>query len=269
MRQLSEINVPDLYSLPIILLSLMVAVSSVMLKTFPTGVVFAVVFCVIFDFLLQEFRFRKKLEFPSQAIISGLIIGSVAPISASVVLILLASGVAICSKLVRIKHRPILNPATVGLLVALASFGIGDTWWVLSSFNVNGVLFTLGPILFLVSYKAKRIYAPLFFILITAILQVALVGFNQFSWFTLDTIVFGINYYFAFVMMADPKTSPNKTAAQIAFGVGIALTFFLLSRQNLMYALLISLLAWNIVYYLYRASLHHVFQKLFRKTLYS
>ncbi|MDE1865366.1 MAG: hypothetical protein KGH94_01860 [Candidatus Micrarchaeota archaeon] len=57
-----------------------------------------------------------------------------------------------------------------------------------------------------------------------------------------------VNYYFAFLMVADPKTSPNRLAGQLAYGAGTAALMILLVLLRLPYPLLTSILVANIAY---------------------
>jgi Na+-translocating ferredoxin:NAD+ oxidoreductase RnfD subunit len=227
----------------------LVLVSAYMLGQIPLALLVSIITAVVVDLLLDKY-FKKTCKIPISAVITGLIIGSIAPINASFVLVILAVLLAELSKFfIRFKGSNIFNPAAFGLLVSLAVFSVGDSWWAAPSFNFYSLAIPLSFILVIAAYKAKRIVESLSFIAMVLILSFVS---NSFQLSAIASALIGLNYYFAFAMVSDPKTSPHKFNQQIAFGAFIALVFFALSVYSVPYALLASLLVGNLSYVAYR-----------------
>jgi enediyne biosynthesis protein E5 len=197
---------------------------------------------------------KQKHRIPFSAIITGMIIGSIAPLNAPFLLVAIASLAAILSKhFIKVKHNPIFNPATLGLVIGLAAFGLGDVWWASGSYSVSGFTFSLAPLLIIAAYQSRRLYASAAFITAILAISIVLTGASSIdSLGGIDALIFGVNYYFAFLMLADPKTSPHKTSLQVAYGILIALLYSGFAIYRIHYAFLLALLVGNLLYALYR-----------------
>ncbi len=240
-----------MYVVTIILLILLAAASSYSLGIFPYSLILAVAVAASAELLASRFYLKHRLRIPFSAIITGLIIGSIAPPNAYLVVIT-ASMAAILSKLfIKVKSVNIFNPATVGLLAALAVFSVGDQWWAASNYNIFGMALTLAPILIISAYEARRLTASLAFIAATFVMAALLNG-TGLAAAAILAYALGINYYFAFIMLSDPKTSPSKKSVQLAYGVSMALLVLGLSIFRVSYAFLVALLIGNLFYALYR-----------------
>ena len=239
----------------IALLSALAAISSYTLRTFPLPLLIAVAVAAVSETMLRQFYLKQPFRVPYSGLITGLIIGSIAPINSPVLLVIIAVAVAVASKFfIQYRSSNIFNPAAIGLIVSLALFRIGDEWWVASNYNIFGVAVTLTPVLVILAYEARRLPAALAFAAVSFIIVLALSGFQNISstWFL--TALFGINYYFAFVMLVEPKTSPNGRNIQIVYGAALALALFAFTYLRVPYPILVTLLIGNIAYLLYRAS---------------
>ncbi|MBS3055062.1 MAG: RnfABCDGE type electron transport complex subunit D [Candidatus Aenigmarchaeota archaeon] len=245
----------SMYTWAIIFLSLLVVVASYIYRTFPLNIFIAVITTSVLDVLLKKFFLKRAISFPSSAIITGLIIGSIAPINSSFLVVLLASFVAILSKyLIRIKGSHIFNPATLGLLVSLFAFSLGDEWWAAIGFNYLGYTLTLTPLLILPNFKARKLAVSIPFLVIVGLLYY-FTGFITISSNSVQGIVsflVAMPYYFGFIMVSEPKTSPFKTKQQVAFGLFVGILTFVLSFYSIKFALFIALLIGNLIYFLYR-----------------
>ncbi len=199
-----------MYVWTIALLSLLVIVSSATLGKFPYALVFGVLVAGATEAAIDSFYLKHKLEIPISGLITGLIIGSIAPINAPLSLVFAASVIGVASKFfLQFKHVNIFNPASLGLVFALALFNSTDMWWSASNYNVYGMALSLTPLLILLAYQAKRLALGLSFVVCSFLAGLALQGAMSLS--AAITILLGINYYFAFVMLIEPKTSPNGT----------------------------------------------------------
>lgn len=247
-------HIARMYVLTILLFSAFVVLASYGLGEIPYALLIAVISTSLVEIAITNYYLKQNLKIPYSAIITGLIIGSVAPINASFLLVAVAAVIAIMSKyFIKLKSTNIFNPATLGLLVALAIFGVGDEWWVASSYNIYGLLVSFTLLFIISAYEARRLISGLSFIVLTFVIGLILSkSGNLTSIIYLFTVLLSINYVFAFVMISDPKTSPHKTSLQAVFGGSIALISALLTVYGIPYALLISLLVGNGAYAAYR-----------------
>jgi Na+-transporting NADH:ubiquinone oxidoreductase subunit NqrB len=253
MRILNQ-QISSLYLWPIALLSALVIISSYTLRIFPATVIIAVLLASILDIAISKFYHRhSRMRVPLTAIITGLIIGSIAP-PAAYAAVAVAVPVAILSKnFIKVKNTNVFNPATLGLLTALLAFGVRDQWWIASSYNVTGAAVTLTPILIICAYKAKRLTSSLSFLAASLMISILLgLSVGAATPYGIVAALLSLNYLFAFVMIADPKTSPNGKLPQAAYGVSIAFLFLALSLLRLGSPFLIALLVGNIGYAVYR-----------------
>ncbi len=237
----------------IALLSILTAISSYTLHTFPSALTFAVAMAGLIEILIRKFYLKHAFKIPYSGLITGLIIGSVAPINASLLLILIASLIAVVSKFfIQYKSSNIFNPATLGLIIALPIFGLGDAWWVASNYNIYGIAITLTPILIILAYEARRLPTALAFAGASFITALIMSIGSPLSPAAIAALLFSINYFFAFVMLIEPKTSPHNSYAQVAYGASLAILYMAFALFRLAYPLLAVLLLGNLFYLIYR-----------------
>lgn len=243
----------SMYYVTIALLLLLAAVASIG-RGFPVNLVIAAATVAVLDVAIKKVMLKRKPVMPLSAIISGLIIGSIAPFSASPLVVIVASAVAMLSKFfIRLKGTHIFNPATLGLLVSLALFAKGDEWWAaIASVNVLGYSLLLMPILVIASYKALKLSTAVPFLAAIAILfhLTGIAPLNSLS--GLLPFLESLPYYFAFIMVSEPRTSPYARNEQIAFGTGVAVLSAILFLYTSFYPVFVALLLGNLAYALYR-----------------
>ncbi len=248
-------HIARMYVLTILLLAVFDTASSYALREIPLALITALVSAAAVEIAITRIYLKRSLKVPYSAIITGLIIGSVAPINAPLLFAAFASAVAILSKFfIKTKSTNILNPGALGLLAALAVFGLGDQWWAVGTFNIFGIMVTFAPIFIISAYEARRAISGISLALVTITISLILsrsAGAASFS--GVLTALISVNYLFAFVMVTDPKTSPHKKSLQVIFGCGVALVSAALVLYGIHYALLIALLLGNVVYGIYRA----------------
>jgi Na+-translocating ferredoxin:NAD+ oxidoreductase RnfD subunit len=243
-----------MYKTIIILLILVAGSVSYFLHQFPYSILIAVIACSIFELAIQKVHHKRKLEIPYTAIISGIIIGSVAPVNTSLLILVLVSAVAILSKnFIKLKGSNIFNPSAFGLLIVLTIFGIGESWWIASPVPVYGVLIAFTPILAICAYDARRLLVGLSFAITVFVIPLLGHGLVQLqSLSALWTAVISVNYFLAFIMVSEPKTSPNKKHVQVIYGVGLGIIVSLMILYKVPYSLLLPLIIGNIAYAIYR-----------------
>ena len=237
----------------IALVSILVVVSSYTMRVVPVSLILAVILCAVLEMLVRRLYLRHPFKMPWSGLITGLIIGSVAPVNVPLALVAVAAAIAILSKFfIQYKSSNIFNPATLGLIIALPLFALGDEWWVASNYNIYGIAVTLTPILIILAYEAKRLPAALSFSGVSFLIALLVSGVHLTSASSVLAVLFSINYFFAFVMLIEPKTSPNNRYAQLAYGSGLALLYLAFVYLRLSYPLLALLLIGNILYLVYR-----------------
>jgi Na+-translocating ferredoxin:NAD+ oxidoreductase RnfD subunit len=240
-----------MYLWSIILISAMAAIAGFALGQFPYPLILSIVICAAAELLITRFWLKRDLKIPFSGVITGLIIGVVAPINAPFLAVLIAGMIAILSKFfIKVRSSNLFNPAALGLIIALAIFSIGDSWWISTSITFLGVVLILTPILIVLAYFAKRLHLALASLLTVVVLTLIISG--NISLTGLAVGLLSINYFFIFVMLVEPKTSPPKAGAQVVYGVGMMLFYYLLIALKTPYPAFAALLAGNIVYGIYR-----------------
>ncbi len=251
-------TISTVYLYPTAIMLLLVAVSSFILGIFPYGVLVAVLVCVVTEILFNRFFSHKNWKHISlSAVITGLIIGSIVPQNPPLPLVAVAGIVAIASKFVlKWKHVQIFNPAAIGVLFAIAVFASSDVWWAETTYSIYGIAVSLAPLLILASWQARRLPASFAFVAGSLMLGFVGTGFpGAFSLASIDAVMFSVNYILAFLMLADPKTSPQHTAHQVIYGLGVAMLIYLVSSYHISYPIQVGLLAGNLLFAFYRVAL--------------
>lgn len=235
----------------LILIGAIVALGSVAVGPVVTmpGVVAAAVSAVATDALLRAAR-RRAPEFPSGALLTGLVAALVLDPYAPAYVPAAAAAVGVASKhLIRSGTANVFNPAVVGLVAVHLMFGQGESWWgSLSTFGLSGMVLILLPGIWIVDHINKL---PL---------VLAFLG-TYFSLFTTTAFgpdpvrvaeVFGASdvhmaVFFACYILDDPPTSPTRHFDQVWYGAlvaGIGYLFFM--STGIVYFLPAALLVGNV-----------------------
>jgi len=176
------------------------------------------VFSYIFNwFFATLFRARQNPE--SQfitAFILALIMRPVSVVSGGVLILFVAAFVAMGAKyLLAYKKMHVFNPAAVGTLAAALIFGYGSSWWVGSVYMAPVII--IGGLL--VAYKIQRLgmVAAFMGVFIASVALVMGAAWRSFD-VALNTLahpwMFAPALFFAFVMLVEPLTSPQKRNVQ-------------------------------------------------------
>jgi len=201
------------------------------------AVAIAVVSTVAAEGLVLYMR-ERAFRFTESAVITGLITGFVLSSSLAWWIYSLAAVLAIFFKhLIRVKKRHIFNPAALGIFLTLILFGAATQW------KGTYAWYILAPFGFYFAYKLKKIevligYAGLSLLLFgaQALLQKVPV-WNIFGYFS---------YFYIFVMVIEPKTTPLNRIGKYIFGAGAAALIFILTQAGARFDVeLFSLLAVN------------------------
>ena len=182
----------------------------------------------------------RKFIITESSIVSGLIIGYVLSSGQVWWMIALASVFAIGSKyLIRFKARHIFNPAGFGVLIAVFILGASTEW---KGAYLWYIIIPFG-VYFVSRIRKFEIVAGYFiasFILfgVQALIQ--------------DTQVLNIlgylNYFFIFIMLIEPITTPVAYYGKIIFGAGAGALIFILYLVGVKEAELVALLCLNLSY---------------------
>ncbi len=180
------------------------------------------VFSAIFIESIFNYLKEKKFSVTESSAISGLIIGFVLASDNSGWIFVAASVLAIGSKyLIRFKNRHIFNPAAFGIFLSTAFFGAStqwkDTyaWYILIPFGIYFIA-KIRKIEILVSYfiVSLGLFTSQAFIQKTSLLN-----------------IFGyLSYFYIFIMLIEPKTTPVKPLTRVIFGAGVAVLLFIFNN---------------------------------------
>ena len=185
----------------------------------------------------------KKFLIPESAIITGLFISVVLDTSVAPYILVIASSVAILSKyLIRIKGRQIFNPAVLGLVLVGLIFKANYGWLL---YNPSILVIILGLLLM---YYMKNYYLIGMYFASYIILASIYLFFTK----NLDiTILLGMNFFFMFFILTEPKTSPYSKLSKIIYGSLAGILSFVLAffMPSFIEADLFSLLLVNISSY--------------------
>jgi len=166
--------------------------------------------------------YLKKKEFvvTESSIVTGLIVSYVMAGSRAWWIIALASILAISSKhIIRFKARHIFNPAAFGVLAVVFLLGAytewkgAYLWYIIIPF---GVYF---------SFKIKKLELVISYFIASFILfggQAVIQGVNLWE------ILGYLNYFFIFIMLIEPMTTPATKFGKMIFGSGVGGMVFIL-----------------------------------------
>ena len=207
-----------------------------------TSVMVAVAASVGLDALITWFR-TKTTVVSLSSVVTGLLIGLVFDPFAGPVATLTACAIASLVKayLGRGEHRHVFNPAALGVVVSSLLFGRSVAWWGVSWGILPVVILAVGmlPIL----WRLHRQWMPITFLVLYYFLTRSIS-------LTFDGTVF----FFAFVMLPEPRTAPMQGAWVWGWGALVGLLVFV---QNLLGIgvgdpLLLALLVANLYSFLYK-----------------
>ncbi|MFH0941214.1 MAG: RnfABCDGE type electron transport complex subunit D [Candidatus Omnitrophota bacterium] len=189
------------------------------------------------DSAIEFFTF-KKFILTESSVISGLIIGYVLSNIYPWWIFLWASVFAICSKhLLRIHEKHLFNPAAFGIFLATVLLGVSAQW------RGAGLWYILVPAGVYFVSRIRKIEVVIGYVAVFMLLFGAQAFFQKTS--LLDVLIYQ-NYFFIFVMLIEPKTTPVTRKGKVVFGAAVAILVFILTASRVKFdAELLSLLAVN------------------------
>ena len=166
-------HIGRMYITTILLLLITTFFSSYILGYIPYNLIISITTCAIAELLLKKYYIKQKdTKIPFSGIITGFIIGLVAPASGFIISVIIASIAAVVSKLfIKIKSVNIFNPAAFGLLLGLGILLVGDQWWGSVSYNIGTFALPIAIIFIISAYESKRIPTALSFAFIFIIIR--------------------------------------------------------------------------------------------------
>ena len=182
---------------------------------------------------------KKEFVLTESSIITGLIVGYVIASSQAWWIVALASILAISSKhIIRFKTRHIFNPAAFGVLAMAFLLGAytewkgAYLWYIIIPF---GVYF---------SFKIKKLELIISYFIVSFILFGGQAVINKVN---LSEISGYLNYFFIFIMLIEPMTTPMTKLGKIIFGSGVGGLIFILYTAGVKEPELVALACFNIL----------------------
>ncbi len=181
----------------------------------------------------------KKISVTDSSIISGLIIGYALSPDNPRWIFLLASFLAVSSKhLIHFHKKDLFNPAAFGIFLTVTFFAASTQW---KGTYMWYILMPFG--LYFIS-KIQKLEVLIGYGL-TALGLFCVQAFIQKA--PLLNILGNLSYFFIFIMMVEPKTTPLKPQGKFIFGMGVAVSIFILAQAGVRFdAELASLLIMNL-----------------------
>jgi len=186
----------------------------------------------------------RSFKLTQSSLITGLIIGFVLSSSQEWWLFLLAGFLAIILKhLIRFDGKHIFNPAALGIFLTVVIFNKaaqwhGAYWW--------GMIIPFGLYF---AWKIRKIS-----LVSTYFVTYVLLSLVQWCWFKQPfwNQIYYANWFFIFVMLVEPRTSPFKFTQNVFFGIIVSVFSFILYWVKLPFdADLPALLLGNLIFGLY------------------
>ena len=190
------------------------------------GFFWAVLFSVLIEGVILLFKTRK-FQMTDSTLTSGLIIGYVLSSESPWWMFLAVAACAVGLKhVLRFHGKNLLNPAALGLFLAMLPLK-GTTEW-----KGAYVWYLLIPAGLYIANKIKKMEIVLGYFAMSLALFVpqALAQGTP-----LLNIAGYFNYFFIFIMLIEPKTTPSTRWPKVVFGAGVALLVFLLTEWGFPY----------------------------------
>lgn len=186
----------------------------------------AILFCIVTESVLLYWK-TKKIQITPSSVASGLIIGSVLSSDSPWWFSLVVAVVAIGSKRIFCFHgKNLFNPAAIGIFSTVLLFREYTEWK-----GAYAWYFLIPAGIYFVSkIKKTELVVAYFFMAFALFIPQALLQEIPFL------SIFGyLNYFFIFIMLIEPKTTPSKPWPKILFGAGVALLVFLFTETGFRY----------------------------------
>lgn len=198
----------------------------------------AVISAVGVDSLILYLK-NKKFVVTENSIISGLIVGYVLSSDNTWGIFVLASLLAIFSKhLIHIKKKHLFNPAAFGIFSVIILFGASTQW------RGTYAWYILIPFGLYFIQKIRKLEILLSYTVVSLILFGVQACIQKAPFLN----IFGyLSYFYIFIMLIEPKTTPINSIGKIIFGALTAILIFILTEISARFDVeLLSLLVSNL-----------------------
>jgi Na+-translocating ferredoxin:NAD+ oxidoreductase RnfD subunit len=192
------------------------------------GVVGAVVVAGIMDVLILRTR-HTRWEFPSGAVLTGLIVAMVLSAQTPWSVVALTSALAVVSKyVVRTRAGNVFNPAALAIVATFPVFHAGQSWWgaLPEVMPVAQLALVAGGVF--IADRVNKMPLVLAFLAAYYLLFTVTAFVGDPAWVSevfrapdLQAVLF-----FALFILTDPPTSPVKYRDQIVFAIIVAAASF-------------------------------------------
>lgn len=216
MRFLARLGVaPDKVYMATVLSVFFVAAAGMQVQYYIAAVV-ATAAAALVDTVGRRLR-TGGWRFPGGSGITALIVAGIIPSTDLVVVAGVAGGAIVLKHLIAPEGRNVFNPAALALVLAATLWGTGLLWWVASTpfVLVLGLALVLWLGLEDVAFSFLAVYG-----ILLMLMGPGLAGLQ------------GRVLFFAFVMVVEPVTSPNRFRSRLLYGAGIAVLAVLLSAAG-------------------------------------
>jgi len=201
-------------------------------------VLVAVISALVIESLILYLK-TKTFRITESSVITGLIIGFVLSSDEVWWTFVFASAVAIFSKhLIRFHKKHIFNPAAFGIFLSIILLQASTQW------RGTYLWYIVVPFGIYFVNKLKKTGVLIGYALVSLLLFGSQAMLQKVSFWN----IFGyLSYFYIFVMVIEPKTTPLKTTGKYLFGAGTVALIFILTGAGVKFDVeLFSLLAMNL-----------------------
>jgi len=205
---------------------------------FLLGLCVSVITSILADSIISYLK-KKEFVLTESSVITGLIIGCVLPGSERWWLIALAALFAIVSKhVIKFHGRHFFNPAAFGVLISVFLLGASTEW------KGAYIWYIIIPFGIYASFKIKKMELIISYFIASLILFGGQAVIQRVQIFN---ILGYLNYFFIFIMLIEPMTTPMTKFGKIIFGSGVGALIFILYALGIKEAELLSLACFNLI----------------------
>jgi Na+-translocating ferredoxin:NAD+ oxidoreductase RnfD subunit len=192
----------------------------------------------------SAFNYFKKKEFvlTESSIVTGLIIGCVLYSSENWLFTALGALLAIASKhVIRFRGRHLFNPAAFGILISVFLLGASTEW------KGAYLWYFIVPFGIYVSFKIRKLELVASYLIASLILFGSQAIIQKAG---VSGVLGYLNYFFIFIMLVEPMTTPATRYGKIIFGAGTGALIFILYAFGVKEAELLGLACFNLTTFL-------------------
>lgn len=220
---------------------------------FLSAISISVISAVFLESLITYLK-TKRFKIIDSSVVSGLIIGYVISTGEPWWKFLFASILAIVSKyLIRFKNKHLFNPAAFGIFLSVILLNAATQW------KGTNLWYIIVPAGIYFVWKIRKLE------LIAGYILSHLILFGGYAFIQNSPLIDALkyqNYFFIFIMLIEPKTTPVENKGKIIFGISVAFLVFILTLYNVRFNTeLFALLLSNLIYLVYMGQVIYNNQK--------